>query len=479
MIGELNEYIQKLIKDITDFLKKYRSPIAITIASIFILMIVIAIIVIIIFQRRKSQLSSIDKKTSLSANLTKQVIDWVENYDTKNLFLNERYDRFIRNVCLKSDLYKKLFDNNITQEDKDSILYHDMKLIERDFGFSNIRSNYPLLHKEIGMTKDELYSYISQYVKKEYNEAEIFLLKIKKMNHFRYTDIERFFEKYDTDRTIKIFEQGDSSEAIKVAPDYEFFFAQIRALDSNFNQSIQYPEKKEETAEKHNKNFLSYGVNKINKIIKNESKTNKNQKQNLFDKQSNNESSVELISHALEKKIISKDKLQGVVNNFYRKSYAIVEKLGERILQWASGENKRFCEGENCDHYEQIFSSLIFKIAAQNYDSRLIDFIDEFKKQHQENPTKKLSEFLKSKFDLQEIKKIELVEFVINFVVANVEEAYYFDILLNEQTKLTAMQNSTKKFSVAQINNTNQSIDKSIKTRINTFVENTFNNSNH
>ena len=167
------------------------------------------------------------------------------------------------------------------------------------------------------------------------------------------------------------------------------------------------------------------------------------------------------------------------MNNFYRKSYAIVEKLGERILQWASGENKRFCEGENCDHYEQIFSSLIFKIAAQNYDSRLIDFIDEFKKQHQENPTKKLSEFLKSKFDLQEIKKIELVEFVINFVVANVEEAYYFDILLNEQTKLTAMQNSTKKFSVAQINNTNQSIDKSIKTRINTFVENTFNNSNH
>ena len=68
MIGELNEYIQKLIKDITDFLKKYRSPIAITIASIFILMIVIAIIVIIIFQRRKSQSSSADKEKSLSEN---------------------------------------------------------------------------------------------------------------------------------------------------------------------------------------------------------------------------------------------------------------------------------------------------------------------------------------------------------------------------------------------------------------------------
>ena len=413
----IKEYIMKCIKNAIFLIKNNK----LLSASILIGLIISIVILLIVMSIKKKELTfriaqGIEGK-SLSEDLTNQIIYWVEHYESKNSFINEQYDKFIRNVCIESDLYKKLFDKDIWEKDEyhknQAILYDDFIAIKKNSDFIKTIGNYPSLHKVLSISKEELHSYIAKYVEKKLDEAKIFSLKMKEAIGFKYSDIESLLKKNEVKKS-----------------DYDFFFSQVRILNSDFNKIYT-------DIEKHNP--------KLN--------------------------SLQCILEMLNQKIITYNKLEGIVNDFYRKSYAIVDTLSEKLLQWISGKSKRFCEGEHCNHYEQIFTSLVFKIAMQNSDSKLIDFIEDFKFQKNKNLELTFSDFFKSIFESKKMNKIELIDLVKTFVLSDQGEAYYFDILLSEKTKLTTIQNEKRKFSVAKV-------DRANKSEINAFVENTFNNDN-
>jgi hypothetical protein len=433
MIKKVNGYILQLINNIKS-LASNKKLLILLIILFLTLTLLFSSTLILFIRKKQKKFEILDYEKQLSVNLANQIIEWVEKFDEKNSFVNEKYDRLIRGICLESELYKKLFDENIKQEDRDSILYKNMKFLEKNHGLIRVHSNYPLLHKEMEISKEELIFYILKYIRKKYQEAEFFFLKMNKFNDCKFTNIEKFFQKYD-------------SNEIDVNKDYDFFFSQIKTLDSKFNE--QFEISKQELL---NQYITDYKKNKV--------KTS------------------DVIIYMLQKKIISEDRIEGVVNDFYRKSYNIVDQLLKKIFEWIEGKNKKFCEGENCDHYEQIFSSLIFKIASQNHESKLIEFIDEFKKHHVVNQNIKLSDFFKSIIQKNKIKNVEFLDWVSNFVLMNAEESYYFNILLNDQTKLTSLKNDNRKFSVLHIGSNKEFVEVE-KKKINSFIENIFNNSNH
>jgi hypothetical protein len=439
MLKKLN--LGGFLNDVENFLKNNKSLLAI-IASILFLLIVIISLVLFVKSKKQPKVSIPDKRKlsieNLKNDLADHVIEWVESYSSKNSFLNDQYEKFIRNICLESeDLRKKLFDESALMENsyrmRDFVLYDNMRIIERGGGIEKIRSNYPLLHKEMKISKEELNLYISKYIGEKPDEAKASLSKMKSLSRFRYSDLEKSLDDYQKTKVLNSH--------------LEFFFIQMKIVDVQFDRTIN------ELIEKEKENYIT------------------NSKRDSV-------TCTSAIVNALEKKIISKDKFQGIINDLYRKFYDMNNRLAEKILQWMRGGNKKFCEGENCDYYEQIFASLIFKIAHYNNESKLIDYVSEFKNQHQINSEKKLSEFFKSKLESQEIKELEVTELVANFTLYNLEEAYCFDALLDEKTKLISIQNDKSKFAVDHIDNT-KSQHKGFKNKLKDFVQNTFNNSNH
>lgn len=400
----------KFIDSTTEFFKRNK---LIIVAFISILLLLLMALVILLYMKKNRQVSRSYNSEELANNLTDCIIHWTENYSSQDIFLNEKYDKFIRNVCLNSEFCTRLFDNHEVVEEKyetrkkEFILYGDMKF----------RSHYADLQKRLGISKDELRSYIFDYTKKKQEDAMIFLNRAKRIDRFRYSNIEKLLDNY---RRMDVHTNKF----------YDFLFSQMVAVDTKFKESFE-------------------------KIDQNEISR---------EERRNGMGSIITIEKILKKNLINKNELQGIVNDFYRKADKIIDEITDKILLWMSKKSKKFLENDN---YDVIFTSLIFKIALVNGESMLFECIESFKK----NPEKSLLEIMKSK----KINKLELNELVLEFVMNNVQEANYFSILLDEKTQLKDHTDLLKKntFSISDIDLSKFPRKKS---EVNAFVANTFNN---
>ncbi len=365
----------------------------------------------VIYGKRKRKKES--KINALSEKITNLIIEWTNNYHNENDFINEEYDKLIRNICLNSELcvrvfgYKETFEEKNENTKKNTILYGNMKY-----------GNYNNSQKVLQISYKELYSYVEDYLKFKYDDGEKFAIKAINIDGCRYSDVINVLKNY------KNFDSKKNKE-------YDFLLTQISESDIKFR-------------------------NAFNKILNSEyGKSIPNTERK------NGRESILVVNEMLRQNLINKNEFRGIVNGYYRKLSKIGDELTDKIMLFQTKKSKRFLS----EHYYQIFTSLVFKVAQFNSENdRLMTSLDNFK----DSGGKDLIKFLvKGGFERR-----DWVGLLANFVFNNPGEAHNFSILLDDKITLVSRPNS-KGFSLSQEN-----LDKIGDNGIDEFIANTFNNQN-